>query len=47
MLGPLSNTIHGVISFTWPMVLISVIILVSFRIAYLFKNHEKLVLYKD
>lgn len=47
MLKPLSNTIHGVIDFTWPMVIISVIIMVSFRITYLIKSHEKIVIYKE
>ncbi len=47
MFGPLSNTIQGVVSFTWPMVLISTIIIVSFRIAYVLKNHIKFVLYQD
>lgn len=47
MLGPLSNTIQGVVNFTWPMIIISVVILVSFRISYLLKNHERLVLYKE
>lgn len=47
MLGPLSNTIQGVVSLTWPMIIISIIIIVSFRLAYLFKNKEKLVLYKE
>ena len=47
MLEPLSSTIHGVIEFTWPMILISVIILVSFRVTYLIKNKEKMVLYKE
>lgn len=47
MLEPLSSTIHGVIEFTWPMILISVIILVSFRVIYLIKNKEKMVLYKE
>ena len=47
MFGPLSNTIQGVVNMTWPMVIISVIILVSTRVAYLMKNHEKLVLYKE
>mgnify|MGYP003300646501 CR=1 FL=1 len=37
----LSNTIHGVIQYTWPMILISVVIIVSFRVAYLIKNNEK------
>ncbi len=47
MLKPLSNTLQGVISFTWPMIIISVIILVSFRICYLIKAKERLVLYKE
>jgi glycopeptide antibiotics resistance protein len=44
---PLTNTIHGVVNFTWPMILISIVIMVSFRISYLIKNHERLVLYKE
>ena len=47
MLAPISSTIQGVINFTWPMVIISVIIMVSFRICYLIKSKEKLVLYKE
>ena len=47
MLKPLSNTLHGVISFTWPMIIISLIIMVSFRICYLVKSQEKIVLYKE
>ena len=47
MFGPLSTTIQGVVNFTWPMVLISSIIIISFRIAYLLKNHVKFVLYQD
>lgn len=47
MLKPISNTIQGVINFTWPMVIISVIILVSFRICYLIKSQQKIVLYKE
>ncbi len=47
MLKPLSNTLQGVISFTWPMIIISIIILVSFRICYLIKAHERIVLYKE
>jgi len=44
---PITNTIQGVIDFTWPMVLISIIIVVSFRICYLVRNHQKMVLYKE
>lgn len=47
MLGGISSTIHGVVDFTWPMIIISVIIAVSFRIAYIIKNHEKAVLYQE
>ena len=47
MLEPISNTIQGVINFTWPMVVISVIILVSFRICYLIKSKDKVVIYKE
>lgn len=47
MLGRLTNTIQGVVDFTWPIVLISVVVLVSFRACYLVKNKEKIVLYKE
>lgn len=47
MLGPLTNTIQGVVNFTWPMVIISVVIMVSVRISYLLKHHSKMVLYKE
>lgn len=43
----LSNTIQGVVDFAWPMVLISIVVLVSLRVCYLIKNKEKLVLYKE
>ena len=47
MLKPLSNTIQSVINFTWPMIVISIVIVVSLRICYLAKNHERLVIYKE
>lgn len=47
MLGRLTNTIQGVVNFTWPTVIISVVVLVSFRICYLAKNRQQLVLYKE
>ena len=34
MLEPISSTIHDVFDFTWPMLLISTIIIVVFRITY-------------
>lgn len=47
MLSGLSNTIHGVVNFTWPMTIISLVIIVSFRICYIIKNKEKIILYKE
>lgn len=47
MLKPLSNTIQSVIEFTWPMIIISMVIMISFRICYLIRNHEKVVLHKE
>ena len=47
MLGPLNDTIHGVISMTWPTVFISVVIMVSTRLCYLINNKEKILLYKE
>lgn len=47
MLSGLTNTIQGVMDFTWPTVIISVVVLVSFRICYLVKNKQRLVLYKE
>jgi len=47
MLGPISSTIQGVIQFTWPTVMISAIIMISFRLCFLLKNHERIVVYKE
>ena len=47
MLGPLTNTIQGVVNFTWPMLIISIVIMVSVRITYLVKNKTRFVLYKE
>ncbi len=47
MFEPLSDTIQGVINFTWPMIIISMVIMISFRICYLIKNQEKIVIYKE
>ena len=47
MLNRITSTIQGVVDFAWPMVLISVVIIVSLRITYLLKNHENIVLYKE
>ena len=47
MKEPLKSTIQGVIDFTWPMIIISIVIMVSLRITYLIKNKQKLVIYKE
>lgn len=47
MLEPLTNTIQGVIDFTWPMIIISMVIMISFRICYLIRNKERIILYKE
>ena len=47
MLGPLTNTIQGVVNFTWPMLIISVVIMASVRITYIVLNKTRLVLYKE
>lgn len=47
MLEPLSSTLQGVFNFTWPMLIISIVIMVSFRICYLVTNKQKIVLYKE
>ena len=47
MLGPLTDTIHGVVNFTWPMLIISIVIMVSVRLAYLVKEKQKIVIYKE
>ena len=47
MFDPLHNTIQGVMQTTWPMIFISVIVMVSLRLTYLIKNREHIVLYKE
>ena len=47
MLGPLTNTIYGVVNFTWPMIIICVVVLVSLRVSYLIKNRNGFILYKE
>lgn len=49
MLEPLSKTIQGVVNFTWPMIIISVVVLVSLRVSYLIKyrKEKKFFLYKE
>ena len=47
MLEPISSTIHDVFDITWPLILISTIIIVVLRITYLIKNKKKLVIYEE
>ena len=47
MLSTLDKTIKSVINYTWPMVLISSIIIISLRISYLIKTKTKFCLYKE
>jgi len=47
MFSTFSNTIQGVVNLTWPMLLISIVILVSFRICYIIKKHDRFVFYKE
>ena len=47
MLEPISRTIHDVFDYTWPMLLISTIIIIVFRICYIIRNKEKLILYEE
>ncbi len=49
MLEPLSKTIQGVVNFTWPMILISAVILISLRVSYMikYKNEKKFIFYKE
>ena len=42
-----TKTIQNLINLTWPMIIISVVIIVSLRITYLIKNRKHLVLYKE
>ena len=41
MFGPLSKTLQDVVNFTWPMVFISSVILVSLRVSYIFKYRKE------
>ena len=42
-----SKTIQGLIELTWPMIIISIVVVVSLRVTYLMKNHLHLTLYKE
>ena len=46
-MNQMAKSIQSVINITWPMVVISTVVLVSIRLAYLIKNRKHLVLYKE
>lgn len=47
MIDAVNNTIQGVLELTWPMLVISSVVLITVRISYLIKNKQKFVLYKE
>lgn len=47
ILTSLDNTLGDVLKMTWPMLFISVMLVATVRVAYLFKNKEKFELYKE
>ena len=47
MLESLYTNFKDIFNTTWPMVFVSLVILVSFRLSYLYKNKVKVVLYKE
>ena len=47
MWNSLNNTLNGVLEMTWPMILISVVLLSSLRLSYILKSKESFVLYKE
>ena len=44
---PLYNNLKNILLISWPMVFVSLIILISFRLSFLYKNKVKFVLYKE
>lgn len=47
MLESLYTNFKSIFNTTWPMVFVSLVILVSLRLSYLYKNKSKLVIYKE
>ena len=46
-MNEIAKGVKEVIVSTWPMVLLTVVVLVILRIGYLIKNKEKFILYKE
>lgn len=47
MIETVNNTIQGVLSLTWPILVISSVVLISIRLSYLIKNKQRIVIYKE
>lgn len=47
LITPLDQTIRGVMEFTWPMIIICILIVSSIRVTYLIRNHEKVIFYRE
>lgn len=47
MLESLYTNFKSIFNTTWPMVFVSLVILISFRLSYIYKNKVKIVLYKE
>ena len=47
MIENLFSNFKNIFTVTWPMIMVSIVMLVSFRLSYLYKNHVKVVIYKE
>lgn len=47
MIEPLYDKFKYFLSLTWPIVFVTLIILISFRVSYLYQSHKKVVIYKE
>lgn len=47
MLETVNDTIQGILSLTWPMLVISSVVLISMRLTYIMKNKGKFIFYKE
>lgn len=47
MITPFDNTIKEIMSFTWPMIVICVLLLSSIRLVDIFKNKKEFIFYKE
>ncbi len=47
MINSLYTNFKNIFNTTWPMVFVSLVILISFRLSYIYKNKAKVVIYKE